>query len=128
MIGASYRNNDLTFRGLHRSGVPWEPLSILVDGRSVISAMIISFEEGVIAYWPIETDDEAWDIAENIFFTRKHGLYIVIGGDNLRYKYLGLCIYDKIILLVLNRFVNAERLARKLMLVLRRFSNVKNKS
>lgn len=101
-------------------GKPWEPLSVLVDGRGIISAMIISFEEGVIAYWPEWIDSEAWEIAENIFFTRRHGLYVVIGGNRLKYKYLGICIFDRVLLLVLKRIVQAEILAKKIMSVLAR--------
>ena len=92
----------------------WEPLSIFVDGRLVKYALILSFEEGIIAYWPPSLDDEVLSVAENIFFPLRHGLYIIIGGDELRYKYLGIAIYDKILLLVLDRRSNAEKMGYKL--------------
>jgi len=92
----------------------WEPLSIFVDGRLVKYALILSFEEGIIAYWPPSLDDEVTTVAENIFFPLRHGLYIIIGGDELKYKYLGMTIYDKILLLVLDRRSNAERIGYKL--------------
>lgn len=124
MIGMIIKDEN-EFNGFaYRVGGLWEPLSVLVDGRSVVSAMIISFEEGVIAYWPEGIDEEAWEIAENIFFTRRHGLYVVIGGNKLKFKYLGICVFDKILLLVLHRIVHAERLAERLLSVLARLGIV----
>ena len=92
----------------------WEPLSIFVDNKLVKYALILSFEEGVIAYWPPNIDDEVSLIAENIFFPLRHGLYVVIGGNELSYKYLGLAVYDKILLLVLDKRADAEKLGYKL--------------
>lgn len=92
----------------------WKPLSILVDNRLVKYALILSFEEGILAYWPQDLDDEVRFVADSIFFPLKHGLYIVLGGNGLSYKYLGLVIYDKILLLVLDKASNAEELGYKL--------------
>lgn len=95
-------------------GKPWEPLSILVDGVGVKAATIISFEEGILAYWPPEIDDETVFLAENLFFPKRHGMYVILGGNGFRNKYLGIMFGEKILLLTLNRKVNAERLAEKL--------------
>ena len=100
----------------------WEPLSIFVDNKLVKYALILSFEEGIIAYWPPGLDDEVLSIAENIFFPLRHGLYIVIGGNELSYKYLGLAIYDKILLLVLDKRAGAEKIGYKLSRTLARKS------
>ena len=108
IVDNGWNNNDQLY---YKS---WEPLSIFVDGNLVKYALIMSFEEGIIAYWPPDLDDEAFSMAENIFFPIRHGLYVIIGGDELKYKYLGLAIYDKILLLVLDKRSNAERIGSKL--------------
>ncbi len=106
-------------------GRPWEPLSILVDGVSIKAAMIVSFEEGVLAYWPPEIDDETVFLAENMFFPKRHGTYVIIGGDNLKNKYLCIMFGEKTLLLTLRRGVRAERLAEKLVsIILKRFEKV----
>jgi len=106
-------------------GKPWEPLSILVDGSGVVAAMIISFEEGILAYWPPEIDDETVFLAENLFFPKRLGMYIILGGNGFKYKYLGIMFGEKILLLTLNKRVEAERLGEKLIsIVLRHMEKI----
>ena len=106
-------------------GKPWEPLSILVDGSGVVAAMIISFEEGILAYWPPEIDDETVFLAENLFFPKRHGMYIILGGNGFKYKYLGIMFGEKILLLTLNKRVEAEHLGEKLIsIVLRHMEKI----
>ena len=107
----SFTGSDKIMAGI---GKPWEPLSILVDGSGVVAAMIISFEEGILAYWPPEIDDETVFLAENLFFPKRHGMYVILGGNGFKYKYLGIMFGEKILLLALNKKVEAERLAEKL--------------
>ncbi len=102
-------------------GRPWEPLSILVDGAVIKAATIISFEEGILAYWPPEIDDETVFLAENLFFPKRHGMYIILGGNGFKNKYLGIMFGEKILLLTLNRRVDAERLAEKLVSIILRY-------
>ncbi len=102
-------------------GRPWEPLSILVDGVGIKAATIISFEEGILAYWPPEIDDETVFLAENLFFPKRHGMYIILGGNGFRNKYLGIMFGEKILLLTLNKRVDAERLAEKLVSIILKY-------
>ncbi len=114
-LASNFAGSDKIMAGI---GKPWEPLSILVDGSGVVAAMIISFEEGILAYWPPEIDDETVFLAENLFFPKKHGMYVILGGNGFRYKYLGIMFGEKILLLALNKEVEAERLAEKLVSII----------
>ena len=104
---------------------PWEPLSVLVDGAGIKAATIISFEEGILAYWPPEIDEETTFLAENLFFPKRNGMYIILGGNGLRNKYLGIMFGEKILLLTLDRRIDAERLAARLVgIVLKRIGKI----
>uniref|UniRef100_A0A7J3ZLN1 Uncharacterized protein n=1 Tax=Fervidicoccus fontis TaxID=683846 RepID=A0A7J3ZLN1_9CREN len=90
-------------------------LEVLVDGELVKAVFLVKLEEGIVAYWPpYAMDEEARVLEDSLAVPLNPGLYFIIGGDNLFYRYVGLVIGRGILLFRIEHKVSVERLAEKL--------------
>lgn len=97
----------------HSTPAPF--LGILVDGSLVKAVYLVKREEGVIAHWPPESlDPEALTVGDNLSIPMRPGLYIVVGGDRLEDKYVGLVMGQGVLLLRFRGGVPVERVGEKL--------------
>ena len=92
-----------------------EYLRLLVDGRVVKAAYLVRLEEGVVAGWPPEAlGGEVFRLVEELSVPMNPGLYFVVGGDRLRYRYVGLVMGDGFLLFRVGEGVSGETLAAHL--------------
>lgn len=90
-------------------------LDLLVDNDFVIAAYLIKFEEGIVAYWPKEhMDSEAAEVGDALSLPMKPGLYLIMGGDRLLYRYVGLVIGKGLLLFRVSDKVPLQKFAEKL--------------
>jgi len=104
--------------GSRYQGGSREELSLIVDGVVVRYAVVAGFREGVIAYWPPETPDEVLEFAENTYLKTRSPGYMLFESPASQFKYLFLLLGDKLLLLVLDKRVDAEELGYRLTRVL----------
>ncbi len=94
---------------------PASYLDILVDGSLVKAVYLIKREEGIIAHWPPHSlDAEALAVGENLSVPMRQGLYIVLGGDELLDKYVGLVLGRGVLLLRLASNIPVEEVGERL--------------
>ncbi len=90
-------------------------LGLLVDGDLIIGAYVIRLEEGIAYYWPPNAyDREARIVEDALSVPLRPGLYFIVGGDTLIYKYMGLVIGKSVLLFRVSEAMPVERLAEKL--------------
>jgi len=90
-------------------------LELLVDNDFVLAAYLVKFEEGVVAYWPREAlDSEAVEIADALVVPLKPGLYVIVGGNRLVYRYVGLVVGKGVLLFRVSARVPVEKFAERL--------------
>jgi hypothetical protein len=119
----------LEVHGLEKDIVarPGEFLEPLVDGEVVLSIYVLRLEEGVVAYWPPDSlDGEALIVSDALSVPLNPGLYFIIGGDTLIYKYMGLVIGSGILLFRVGDRMPVEQLAQKLSRTYMLFLNKKH--
>lgn len=93
----------------------WEGLSILVDGVVVKSAIIASFKEGVLAYWPPSIDEEILSLSNRIYLPNMGPGYSVIEYLGSMHKYVALVLGERVLMLQLDKRVEGENLGKRLL-------------
>ena len=95
--------------------IPASFLQILVDGSLVKAVYLVKREEGIIAHWPPSgLDEEALLVGDNLSIPMRPGLYIVLGGDRLRDKYVGLVMGSGVLLLRFSSGLPVEFIGERL--------------
>jgi len=90
-------------------------LEALVDGDLVKAAYVVKLEEGVVAYWPPGAmDEEVEALEDSLSVPMSPGIYFIVGGGDLVYKYVGLVVGSGMLLFRVGASTPAEKLAEKL--------------
>ncbi|MEM0250129.1 MAG: hypothetical protein QXG15_05010 [Desulfurococcaceae archaeon] len=106
------------------SVTPMEELSILVDNVVVKQAVLAGFREGIIGYWPRDLDGEVEYITNSVYLPNLLLAFVIINGDELKYKYIVLLLGERFLLLALDKRVDAEKVGGRLLSVIRAFYGV----